>query len=184
VRKLYALVKEHIRLESAQQQLNKHAKTIQPSITLLFRADKALMRIVKMLREEFVPRYLAHQGDPLRSAVWATSDELESICYELRLRARYTTSDIHPNLRKPSQVGTGRKSLLPTILYDLDKTTTSGPSQWLYTQLDDLFARIKNGRCLTEMTRMKLISAVCGASGRLVQPTTIKESLRSTKRST
>lgn len=75
--------------------------------------------------------------------------------------------------------------LLKDVDYDLEKISGKAVEQWFYEQVDQKltsFVPPKRSYKLTQMTRMKLVSAICYASGiGPVEPTTVKEYFRARK---
>jgi hypothetical protein len=178
IRELYNLAAEYHRLQSVRPQLPVVAQSIYPIIDTYQHAERRLLKIAKDLQDLFIPKYIPDIQDPLRQRVWAAADELETVSYELRKRAMSHTERIHEKHRKPGHVPSGWKSLVRDVDYDL-KDTDNAPKKWLYRSVDGAIRSTRNGRRLTETTRMKLIVAtVRAATGDTVEPTAIKESLR------
>jgi hypothetical protein len=176
-RKLFAIAKEFQRLALARLQVPSVAKAVSPLVAVNHNAKRALSKIAIELRQRFVPKYVPETGDPLRARVWAVSEELEDIAFEFQQRAKRQSDKIHVKLRTRTQISTGWKPLLSD--YDLTEITGNAPRKWFYKTADDAIRNSRNGANLTEMTRMKLVAAAFkAATGREVQPTAIKESLR------
>jgi hypothetical protein len=184
LRKIYRLVIERERLESERHRVPVFEKEIRPNILEGRRAQRRLATTAKILREDILLRYKSLLGMELRGRIGLIIEQIEDIGFVLQRREKLQVSRIHPVTRRKGDEPNW-KLLLKDVDYDLDKISVKAVEQWFYTKVDQeltSFVPPKRGCKLTQMTRLKLISAICEASGiGRVEPTTIKEFLRSQK---
>jgi hypothetical protein len=176
---------ERERLESERQRVPAFEKEIRPNILDGRRAQGRLATAAKRLRDDFPPRYQSLLGDELKRRLGLIIEQLEDIGAVLHQREKLQVSRIHPAARRKGDKPSNWDLLLKDVDYDLEKISLKASEQWFYEQVDRQLTGIvppKRECKLTQMTRVKLISAMCDASGiGRVEPTTIKESLRSRK---
>jgi len=182
---IYRLVIERERLESERQRVPVFEKRIRPNILDGRRAQGRLATVAKRLRNDFLTRYQSLLGDDLRRKVDLIIEQIEDIGSVLRQREKLQISRIHPVTRRKDDKPSNWELLLKDVDYDLAQISEKAVDQWFYEQVDRKLTSLvlpKREHRLTQMTRLKLISAICNASGiGQVEPTSIKEPFRSRK---
>jgi hypothetical protein len=183
--KIYRIAIERERLESERQRVPVFEKEIRPNILDARRAHGRLATAAKRLRDDFLPRYQTLLGDELKRRVGLIIEQIEDIGFVLQQREKLQVSRIHPVTRRKGDKPSNWELLLKDVDYDLEKISVKAPEQWFYEQVYRGLTSLvpPTSECkLTQMTRLKLISAICDASGiGRVEPTTVKQFLRSRK---
>lgn len=187
LRAIYDLILEHDRLESERLRARPFEKGLRRPIQDSRYAQKRLAGISADIKEDFLPKYKTILGNELVSEVHLILDRIEDIRHSLRQREKVSVSRIPPSARRKGDEPSGFDLVLKDVDYDLDKITTKAAEQWLYTELDEFLKQFRSAKRnvpLSQMTRMKLISAIVYACGiGSVPSATIKEFLRSQEQS-
>jgi hypothetical protein len=179
----HQLIREHARLETEKQKVRDAASTARAIMGRYRYAQKRLKRIKREL-EEFAAKYGDLMEPQIKQPVYSVLQQIETVGATLREREKVRVSWIYPKLRSKKDETSKRDALiiLKDYDYDLESLNSRAADQWLWQAVYHQLGLLKGNprRSLSDMTKFKLISAVCEAAGIYpFQPTAIKEYLRS-----
>ena len=179
LRDIYQLVQEHARLESEKPKVAEVAGKARLIVGRYRNAQKRLRRTEQELKE-FEEKYGDLIESPLKYHIDSAVDNIRIIEELMAQRAKTWVSKVHSKSRKPKGKPSKWEVLLKGYDYELKSLHLLASDHWLWQvlnrTLDSFVAR--SGKKLSDMTRFKLISAICQAAGiSHVGATTIKEYL-------
>jgi hypothetical protein len=172
-------VREHARLEAENLKVRAVARTARPIVVDYRYARQRLERIKREL-EEFNSMYGKLFEPSLNEHIHSALEHLDAFRCLIANRERLWISKIHIELRKPKDEASKCEPLLKGYDYELDSLYVRATDQWLWRALYDYIGQFKGsrGKGLSDMTRFKLISAVCNAAAiGTFEPTAIKQYL-------
>jgi hypothetical protein len=173
-------VTERARLEAEKPKVHHVARTARPIVRDYRYAQKRLERIKREL-EEFNSRYDKLFEPQLKEHIHSAIEHVDVFKCLIADREKLWISRVHTKLRKPRDIPSKWDPLLKGYEYELDSLHARAADQWLWRVLYYYLGQLdgSTGKQLSDMTRFKLISAVCNAAGiGRVEPTAIKEYLR------
>jgi hypothetical protein len=182
--RFHRLLRECERLIKEQDKVRRTSRSASQLITKLRNARKTLKTLQKSV--------LRTDGQLEKLMGWKFRDHLYAACKQLELAAdlveeleKTQASTIHPadrrahDKREPkSKYQTSAwKQLIKPYDYDLESLKKKAPQQWLVEALNSaLAARFRGDLELSDLTRYRIITALCQAGGLdPIQALTIKE---------
>jgi len=177
---LHQAVGDHARLEAEKPKVRQVARTARPIVGDYRYAQQRLERIKREL-EEFNSKYGKLFEHQVNEHIHSALEHVDVFKCLIADREKRWISRVHTKLRKPKDVPSKWDPLLKDYEYELDSLHVRAADHWLWRVLYHRLGQFNGStsKQLSDMTRFKLISAVCEAAGiGRVEPTAIKEYLR------